>query len=488
MTVEIDPKIYEKIVNENNIDANLLKKGFKLVEKFIHDRGLILYGGMAIDFALRLKGSSIYPDDAIPDYDFFSPDSVKDSYDLTDIFAADGMNNARSIVAMYVRAMKNSVSERRSWVADIAYIPPDVFDRLPFLVYKQMKFVHPHYQMVDIHQSLSAPFQNPTLGESIFNRFKKDIERYGLLAKYYPLMSENEKGNEKSKSKPTKPSEIHIRYIGEVMVGFAAYGAMLRKFNEFVKETTGKYAELESSIPDNLFQLRFEAINNKITFESFNGKFEIIHKDVTKYLTQVVELSSLEPVYIEAFLNVIPKKMQFAYRDYQFIIYDTSKYLITKSDFAIGGMQISVASIQYQLKLLLAQYLFEESVTLKNIFLSMYQSLIAMINYAEKFFNIAEEAMKVSKVTNVSKDSQAKPSTNLHDAIITCPFLLSIDVYGNGEKSERDEINTYYAEKNLGRPVENIPLIPSGYTAGNKRPEPFDYNKSKFFNIGGKEQ
>lgn len=465
--IDDNEKTFEKIVVDKNIDANILQRGLRIVEKFIRDRGLILYGGQAIDFALRLHGQAIYPDDAVPDYDMYSPDSVKDCYDLTDIFAKEGMTTARSVTAMYVRAMKNSVSERRAWIADLSYVPKSIFPQLPILVYKGMKIIHPHYQMVDLHQSLSAPFQNPSIGEPIFARYKKDIERYNILVKYYPLPEI------KSSDISLKPTEVHIRYISEVLIMFPAYGAMFRKFREFEKEVHLKYPDIKS--PDDLFELRFESGGStKLIFDTYNREYSIIHCDIPSYLNQVVELSRLTPTNYEPFLNIIPKKTEFPYRDYHFTIYNTAGYLIGRSEFTIDGMTINVASIQYQLKLLLANYLFEPNEELKKVYLACYHSLQKMIRFAEEFFH------------QIMSTSGFKPNKEFADAVINNPFMLPVKVYGCENMSERDLITINMIEKSLGRDSEYFP-IPQGYKAGDERPPLFDYSKSKFFRISGGE-
>ena len=51
-------------------DGVMVDRALDIVREFIVERGLILFGGTAIDYALRLKGSKIYPDEQRPDFDF----------------------------------------------------------------------------------------------------------------------------------------------------------------------------------------------------------------------------------------------------------------------------------------------------------------------------------------------------------------------------------------------------------------------------------
>lgn len=526
-------KEFDKIVIINNVDANLLQRGLSIVEKFIVDRNLILYGGLAIDFALRLHGTCLYPDDAVPDYDMYSSDSVKDCYDLTDIMFANGMTTSRSVPALYVRAMKNSVSSNRSWIADLSYVPIDIYTRLPTLVYNGMRFIHPHYQMIDTHQSLSAPFQNPAIGEPVFVRFKKDIERYNLLVKYYPLP------NIVLKNTDVKPTTITLRYMSEVLIMFPAYGAMLRKFNEFSKDARTKFPELV--LPD-LFQLRFQcgsnytlknnvintpvngssiinndALNNfklnmtTLTCESFNGEYSIIHCNVHDFLNSMIELSSLHPNHFEPFLNIIPKRTVFNYRDYKFTIYNTSGYLIGYSEFNIDGLQIKVASVQYQLKLLLAYYLFDPDDNMKHIYLSCYNSLCRIINFTEQFFKLVEALNTNDKNpailptqtivslgqtdSDIIHTNKIIPNINISkstfdSAVLNHPFMLPVKPYGYqncNTFSEREELSFNMIDMNLGISDSiGIPM-PKNYNAGTNRPPSFDYHASKYFRISGKQ-
>lgn len=477
--IDANDKKYEKIIIEKNIDYNNMMRGMKIVEKFISERGLILYGGQAIDFALRLKGDKIYEDDAVPDYDMFSSDSVNDSYDLTEILAKEGMEEARSVVGYYVRAMKNSVSANRAWIADLAYIPKEIFGQLPILEYKGMKIIHPHYQMIDIHQSLSNSFQNPSMGEPIFFRYKKEIARYNKLLEYYPFEQVD------IKKIKTKPNEITLRYITEVLVLFPAYGAMVRKFKELVKESSLKFPELNGEeYLNKIFPLDFNIAKSKLTIQTYGNEFSMICCDINGYLNKVVELSSLVPKHFNAFLNIIPKKTMFNYRNYIFTIYNTEGYLINYSEFNIDGVQVHVAGIQYQLKILLAKYIFEKSEDMKRIYIACYNSLLLMMSYNEKFIKLLTEYDENKLLTDKSKNTISVATQQL---IMVSPFMLPITTYGDKNKNERDEINIINLERVVGLTEDKPYPLPQAYSAKNQRPPNFDYSSSKYFSINGAE-
>lgn len=169
---------------------NMMISGSEVVRRFIADRGGILYGGTAIDLALRLVGEHIYPDDEAPDLDFYISDNVDAAYSLADVFHADGNKMARAINAIHVKTMKVDVSGG-AFVADISFCPDRVFEEIPYLMSAtspSTKIVHPVFQRVDMHSALALPYDGAPL-EVIFHRWYKDLCRFNKLAAAYPTES-----------------------------------------------------------------------------------------------------------------------------------------------------------------------------------------------------------------------------------------------------------------------------------------------------------
>lgn len=183
MDANIVERIAPNAVRKHDLHADVLDRALKIVEKFIIDRQLILVGGMAIDLALRRKNDRIYDDDAVPDYDFLSPQFHVDAYDLGNMLVEDfpsiSVINARHPSTLRVRV--NFVS-----VADITYVPPNIYERVPTIQYGKMRVVAPSFQYIDQHRSLSFPYEDPPL-ETILFRWKKDMQRYDMLYKHYPI-------------------------------------------------------------------------------------------------------------------------------------------------------------------------------------------------------------------------------------------------------------------------------------------------------------
>jgi hypothetical protein len=163
-----------------------LNKALDVVKQFIIDKNLILVGGMAIDYALKLKGDMIYSDDQLPDYDFYSPSHTEHAYELGAMLCKMGFENVSCIQAMHITTMKVRVNFET--VADITHCPKKVWEQVPTIMYNKLRIVHPNFQMIDQHSSLSMPFENPGR-EVIFHRWKKDLVRYDKLYKHYPIVS-----------------------------------------------------------------------------------------------------------------------------------------------------------------------------------------------------------------------------------------------------------------------------------------------------------
>jgi hypothetical protein len=189
MTLDPSDKkqFFETLCLKHDPMYDQLAMAVAIVKQFIVDKNLIIYGGTAIDYALRLRGESIYDDAAltIPDLDFYSPKSVEDSYELADLLYAAGCELARSIVGMHVDTMRVDAGANH-FIADIHAVPAEIFAMIPTLIYEGMRVVHPHFQRIDSHNSLAFPFDDPPR-EVIFNRWEKDIKRFNIMHRVYPL-------------------------------------------------------------------------------------------------------------------------------------------------------------------------------------------------------------------------------------------------------------------------------------------------------------
>jgi hypothetical protein len=212
-------KAYESLIVKHDKFTGDITIALGLVRKYIEQNNLILVGGAAIDFALRLKGTHIYADDELPDYDFYSTEYHKDAYKIAEMLHRTGLKNISVINANHTSTMR--VRVHYTVVADITYMPKKIFDILPTLRYRDLTIIHPHYQFIDQHRALSLPFENSPW-EVILHRWQKDAKRHDLLYKYYPL-AEVQSEEQKQQIKLTDEIKIpNIIFKNQCLGGFAA--------------------------------------------------------------------------------------------------------------------------------------------------------------------------------------------------------------------------------------------------------------------------
>lgn len=237
---------YEMLALQMDPYYDAMLHGTELVKAFIIARRCIVYGGTAIDYALRLRGASIYDDSklTIPDLDFYSTDSVGLAYDFAEQLVAAGHGDARAKTAIHSTTMKVDIGGNH-WIADISYLPATVFDRIPTVEYMGMLCVHPDFQRIDLHSSLSYPYDNAP-AEVIFARWKKDVARLGKIDAVYPIEASTGPALPKSRSRPRR---------GLPLAGWAAYSAIvsavLREANAVIDgkhELAASFAAAENSI------------------------------------------------------------------------------------------------------------------------------------------------------------------------------------------------------------------------------------------------
>jgi hypothetical protein len=221
-----------KYVNDNDVDnipkinhynVDNVKRILIDVKLFIMEKKHIVFGGLAIDAALKLNGSGIYSEYDIPDYDTMSTNNVNDAYELANkLFTMGyGENSTISVIkAIHTTTMRIRVDQ--DYVADFGYCPPEIFKKIPTITYDGLIFSSPVYQRADMYSSLSNPMQGKPF-YNIYNRSRKDVKRLILLDKYCPVISN-----------PVKYKTRKVKYIPNtaIIFGFGAYAMMYDKLSK----------------------------------------------------------------------------------------------------------------------------------------------------------------------------------------------------------------------------------------------------------------
>lgn len=431
-------KQFEYLVTTYDPAYEDLLVAIEIVKDFIIKNKLIVYGGSAIDYALRLFGDKIYPDDLlkVPDLDVYSPNNVQHAYQLADILYQRGYQEARAINALHMETMRVDLMDNH-FIADISYRPPEIFEKLPYLEYNGMRIIHPMFQRIDLHSSLAFPYDNSPR-EVIFERWSKDIKRFNKLAEYYPV---------ELSAKPIELRQCTVplaakKYVFTGLIGYAlVYKYLEQKMKSYDKE-----------IPKTIARAKFEIVNDSIVFDTLEQTCEFVHFDIDR---AAEELNGVVAKY-EPYINLIPERAEIT-TDINYIAYSTKNRLVSSNSVQLETT-FRVTNVQYLLKHFISQYFYrQDSPRIANMFLERYQSLLLMIELFEN---------------TVISDTDG-------------PLMLSIKSYGNENINLAREIalNYLYVDLDGAEPYK----IPKNYYPAKGKPHPeFDPEGVVFFRERGR--
>lgn len=431
-------KEYEQVVVNRDPLIEDIKTVIALVKDVIRKNKYIVYGGTAIDFALRIKGSKLYPDEslAIADLDFFAPDSVTAAYDLADTLKQMGYSS-RAIVASYVRTMRVDLGDNH-FIADISYIPREALSVVPTIEFDGMLCVHPDYQKLDLHSSLSYPYDNAPR-EVIFDRWNKDIKRYNMLETAYPVVVPD---TEQAPLFVVKLTNIHN--LG-VYSGWAAYCILATVYRKLGY--------------DDIPRADFSISEGRIKFEAPDAVCEIAHFNTASVLEKL-DITGCKVTHYNQFVNIFPARTDVVYSDWTLRISSTRGRLLSTNSADFGAVKVRYANIQYIMRFMLANAMVSTG-GMRALYLQHYKYLQRMISTVESKY----EGTTAHHI-NVLRQS---------------PFFPSINTFGAENVSLSSEASLQRLNHTLGR--GDPPLLPDGYTPGSEkgRGAPFDYKKSIYF-------
>ncbi len=375
--------VYENITVTRDADFKNINIAYTIVEEYLKANNLILYGGMSIDFALRAAGhKGLYADDSIPDYDFYSPTAYEDSIKIADLLHSKRLPNISAITALHPTTRRVRVNYTN--VADISYLPNSIFTSMPYLEHAGMRVIHPMYQRLDQHRAMAVPYEKAP-GETVYFRGSKDIKRYRLLDRAYPVVIEPSliAGVRESHMTTIKISCEQI--AGEVISGIPAYAFM--------------YTLMSSLYPDECSELC------KITVRETGGKFEIQIPEAldtvkicilsTNFIKAQKRLNSGDAVkYFKRYMDDIKPRSIEILGPIHWDLYDSSKFPITcvkassvlkiaemmKAQTGFKFADFYIAAAPNVLLYLLALYYIES----KPGYLYMYWSMCRLIEIAEQ--------------------------------------------------------------------------------------------------------
>ena len=200
MSVDLaQEKIAKRVVSSPSIQAMTA-----IVTDFIKRKGLVPYGGIAINNILP-KDEQFYDEETeIPDYDFFSPNAMDDAKELADIYHSKGFEQVEAKAGQHFGTYK--VFVQFIPVADITYIPKELFSTLKKHAVRVngILYTPPNFLRMSMYLELSRPAGDTTRWEKVYKRLR-------LLNKHYPMKNIN--CNEVNFQRPMKASPDKVEEI-----------------------------------------------------------------------------------------------------------------------------------------------------------------------------------------------------------------------------------------------------------------------------------
>jgi hypothetical protein len=274
----IDDK--KKIVYGHKEEVDEIMRANKIVMDYIRDNKRKIYGGFAQNNAIVKKNpkDAFYTEDELPDIDFYSPEPLKDVVELSNILHAAGFKKVNGKQAIHAETYKVFANE--SNVADISYVPRNIYNKIPFIEIDGINYVHPSFMYIDLYRMLTDPH---------FSSFRwgKTPRRLYKLQKHYPFNKTSKPLNnaydvpKDKQEKIKKINKLLIDYISNkenfIIVGQYAYNYYLEqsgisKENKMFKPISIPFMQLISTnyILDTIDLIKYlESKLDKITFREF---------------------------------------------------------------------------------------------------------------------------------------------------------------------------------------------------------------------------
>ena len=440
----------EYILYNHNFIKEKIEYALKLVKDYIINNKLLLVGGTAIDYALKLKNETLYNDlYQVPDFDIMSPNNVEHANNIGQILCNNKFENISIIPAIHHTTVR--VQLLGFTIFDSTYVPQYLYDNIPYLEYNECKFVDPNFQKINQYLSLSFLFKITGPSYNILNRFKKDVERFDMLDKHYDLYNSIKNienityndfkfdlntiniyeveiikliNNNKYEKKVYKNitninkeiinTNITYNIKSNIMLhGIMAYNIIYTEFNKIYSKLISiiQISKEDLIIINNMYKYIY--IKNEIRYDNTiifkipdNLKLCFINNDntidlFTTKLKNIYNISNIKK--LDNILDLIPKYVECKINNINLEIYDLFGDLISSNLIYIKEVNkyIPISSYNYNLVYFLSLYYLEESQEKKSIYLQYYLSLRSIIKIIQYiYYNYTDEYEKSNDFIN----------------------------------------------------------------------------------------
>lgn len=475
-------KKVEGTIEQIDVDIVHIKQALKIVEKYIQDNNLVLYGGQALHYALMIKdGVGIYTKNNLPDYDFLVAHPWQDSIDLADLIVKQGIENISCINAMHLTTRR--VRYNFQTVADLSYYPKNILKIIPKIKYDKFYLVHPNWQRLDFHRELIYLFENAPF-ETVKHRTNKTIARFAKINKNYPI-----KPNKKimqttidlwKKNKVKKLNFLELfpekTFQDNCISGMHAYACYYAIIKQTLYTQQLKNRERYNYLISRICPMEINWENLEITIpKNLPARFNILSDNFLEIQPRKYKTKKFYRRFLD---DIRPRVSQFINNKnkWSLDIYDNkgkytsassleniAKYSEKLDVFFSTEIKTKIASVQVILLDFLVQYF----LTKDEIWIYLYTSAEALVVIAEQIY------------LEIQDENWLK-----------IPFFLGTEYYGSENWSLNQLYNYWKTEmyvKKDNREVMN--MRPPNYypEAGKMEPREWENPKSWIFQWDGKE-
>ena len=239
----------QKEASQEIVNSKEVKDIISIVEDFIANKGLICYGGTAINNILPQHDQFYDKSLEIPDYDFFSHNALDHAKELADIYTNNGYTDVEAKAGVHHGTYKVFVNFIP--VADITQLVPEIFKNLKkeSIVVDNINYASPNFLRMSMYLELSRP-------KGDVGRWEKVLKRLILLNKHYPIKEYDCKNtivgrNFYKSTKKVKERNIYnaLKKIciqaGVVFFGSYAFNLYSRYMPNYLKNLKSKAADFD---------------------------------------------------------------------------------------------------------------------------------------------------------------------------------------------------------------------------------------------------
>jgi len=206
------------------IEQKRIQHLIELIQQFIIDNKLIIYGGIAINNILPQE-EQFYKEHEFPDYDIFSFKPVEHAKKLVDILIKEGFQYVEAKSGLHYGTYK--VFSDFIPVVDITHIPQKIYNNLfkNSINIGGFYYAPPNFLRMSMYLELSSPIGDVSRWNKVYNRLQ-------LLNRFYPIMDEKVKRCPLPKHKQQylfKKLREHVQKQGIVVIGTYAYSLLMSR-------------------------------------------------------------------------------------------------------------------------------------------------------------------------------------------------------------------------------------------------------------------